>query len=416
MKEEGLVFNTLVLIYLTLFLNKFMMAQAGFTVSTDLPANGSMPREGDKAYVLKCNIQAVNISESFTYTYVWTKDDTVLSIGQQVHADYSERFSIGQSSDMGIDVYQITISSVEIADSGLYTCVIINDTLDLGMPTSVDVIRKGMLASASETISVRYFPSEDPTCSVSVYGPIEDGRVVTLTCMSSEGNPDVTLRWGGLPEEGQITKSGTTITLEQNVAISSEMDGTSFNCSMTSLDSFPGEVRMCSTGPINVTVGSEFVAVSLRTPPISLQGNLEEFQCAPTAPSTVKWFTQPEVDANRIILMGNDVYRILDLTMSDIGTRVFCEATRNSDEAIYRGYFEIQLPTTIPTTRTTTLFTGSTIQPRRSTPSRIRVISSVLTTNTATTELTGNSEDIHIAVVVVIAGKSGFKSTDERQI
>ena len=406
MKEKGPVFNMLVLMYLMLFLDKYVMAQTEFAISTELPADGSMPREGDTAYVLKCNIQAVNVSTNATYTYIWTKDDTVLSIGQQ---NFSERFSISQSSDMGKDVYQITISTIEIADSGLYTCVIINDTLELGTPASVDVIRNGMLASASEMISVRYFPSENPTCSVNVNGPIEDGRVVTLTCMSAEGNPDVTLRWGGLPE-GQITKSGSTITLEQNVGISSEMDGTSFNCSMTSLDSFPGEERTCSIGPITVTPGSGFVTVSLRSPPLSLQGNFEEFQCTPAAQSSIRWFTQPEVNANRITKMGNDVYRILDLRMSDIGTRVFCEATRNSDGAIYRGYFEIQLPTTIesiPTTRTTTLFTGTTIQPRRSTPSRTSVISTMLTT-TLTKTSAGKQEGIDILLVAVVSGAMGF--------
>ena len=150
--------------------------------------------------------------------------------------------AVRQGED-GSVIYFLSMIDIIIDDSGIYSCRVLSENLDV-----VD--------SDSVTVNVLHFPEEIyPICSPSESYVVHSGSEVTLTCSSAIANPPVQVSWsrtgdGHMPDTTELINDGimsSTVTLQ----ITHLDNNALFLCEISS-SAFPGQTRTCHIGPLVV--------------------------------------------------------------------------------------------------------------------------------------------------------------------
>ena len=417
----------LVQTFLTLMMCIIVVVEAQFTVTTSLPGT-TLSEDDTGPYTMLCDITSTitNLTSiNTTYSYFWVKDGAIVAVNDQVLADFAGRYSV-ELVDLVNATYHLSITNIAIVDKGSYTCLVTEGTLD--NTTSIETITSQMVASSSETIAVRYFPSADPLCSADVESPIESGQVLTLSCTSDVGNPQVLLQWdsddvrnSSISEESMTDVTGDTITLEQSVSLT---DMATFTCRVSSPETYPGETSTCSLGPFTVTPSLGYVSISPANWWFQEEGGNAQFRCRLTSLGTVRWFTIPPTnDQGRFEVIGTDVYQLKGITMEDVGKRVVCEGTMQSG-GVYWKYAELifgtttQAPTTTQPPSITTVAVATTMAATNATvaaePSPLPTTSGsngttpVLNVTTTVSVVVPPPEGLDILLIAVVSAAAAF--------
>ena len=249
-------FTTCIVISLTLMsiTSPGVAASVDVHVETILVPNNQV--QVGAVFAIHCQVWNLKEGQRVEIFQIADSRSYPLSVGLSVVQEVDERvlLAIRHMSD-GSVVYFLTVMDVSVHDEATYACKVI-DTF----PELVEV------TSGTVNLRLMYFPSvTDPVCSAlsaddSVVGDytasssVTEGDIVTFSCHSSPGNPDVSIAWltqGSKPNFTQTKQDGRVYATMRMKIKANYHHGAIFVCQITS-QAFPGLKQTCHIGPLNV--------------------------------------------------------------------------------------------------------------------------------------------------------------------
>ena len=203
----------------------------------------------DEGGVLAIHCRVWNLAKTEEVTILRKLKDSDaperLSLTDGLVSGAGDRFFLAvRQLDDASNVYFLSIMDVTRQDEGEYTCYIVS----IGGFTEI--------ASDSVTVSVFYLPSENyPMCKGYDNTLVKEGSIISLNCSSEVSNSDIDITWSRV---GTDITFPTTKEIHNGILYSSMIlttrlqdSGSVFLCTISSAI-FPGEIRTCHLGPVNV--------------------------------------------------------------------------------------------------------------------------------------------------------------------
>ncbi|XP_072040290.1 uncharacterized protein [Amphiura filiformis] len=222
--------------------------------------------------------------------------------------------------------FYLTLTNTSREDDGLYGCHVLASS-----ESNIEV------SSSFVSLSVYYLPlSSYPACEHNSDSlTFIEGDQVTLSCLSTGGNPPISLTWEGLGQSS-TTSSSTTVSAEglmKNKLTLQPQDGVVLTCRLNFDEKIFTDIspRNCSIGPFTILPRP---VVILEPFHVKVEaGSTSQFKCVvKDVPDNARvhreWSASPSIPSNRFFLsLDKTIALIQNVSIADNKTIVTCRAS-----------------------------------------------------------------------------------------
>ncbi|XP_071505053.1 uncharacterized protein [Diadema antillarum] len=200
----------------------------------------------DKTATVGTSVTLVCYVSALSGSVRWLKDGVQISENRElVNGDTSGRISIIGNDEDG--EYNFYISEVEDDDQALYFCVLSASDTDSSVASS----------PATLTVSPAEAPNSlSPTCTLTPSENLSENDAVTLTCESTGGTPQPTLRWSNdvdaNADSGNQTQDSSSATNTLSLILTKDLSGVVYTCRST--HPAYSEPVECSLSPLDFQI------------------------------------------------------------------------------------------------------------------------------------------------------------------